>query len=283
MSTHGHHHDHHAHAGHGSHDGLAELLELDAAVLHDYHAGIVAWVASQGPTRTIADLGAGTGAGTLQLLARFGAATVTAVDSDDAMLQRLAANAAARGLGERVRTLRADLDAGWPADLDGLDLIWAANSMHHMADPARVLRDIRAALAPEGRLALAELDAFPRFLPEGAAGGVEERCHTAMARRREQDMPYMGADWAAVLAGAGLKVEAERRFGVTMEAPLPEAAGRYAHASLLRTREGLADLLTADDLAALDELLADGPQSVLRRDDLTIRAARTVWIARAAS
>ncbi|WP_433220392.1 class I SAM-dependent methyltransferase [Dactylosporangium sp. CS-047395] len=276
MHNHGHDHGH----GHGHHHGgLADLLDLDAAVLRDYHAGIVAWVAGQGPVATIADLGAGTGAGTFGLLRQFPDATVTAVDSDEDMLHRLAGKAAEHGLGDRVRTRRADLDSGWPADLAGLDLIWAANSMHHMADPPRVLRDIRAALAPGGRLALSELDSFPRFLPDGAAGGLEDRTHAAMARRREQDMPHMQSDWAALIAAAGLKVTAERRFETTLAAPLPEAAVRYARASLARTREGLAEDLGPADLAALDALLGDGPDALTHRTDLTIRAARTVWIA----
>ncbi|GAA3455336.1 class I SAM-dependent methyltransferase [Dactylosporangium matsuzakiense] len=257
---------------------MAELLELDAEVLHDYHAGIVAWVRSQGPATRIADLGAGTGAGTLELLTQFDTATVIAVDSDAAMLHRLTANAAARGLQARVRTLQADLDSGWPAELDGLDLIWAANSMHHMADPPRVLRDIRAALAPGGLLAMSELDSFPRFLPPG--DGLEERTHRAMTRRREQDMPHLGADWDVLLAAAGLKIRVERRFEVTLTQPLPEAAARYAQSSLRRTRDGLADDLDPADVEALTALVADdGPESVRHRSDLTVRAARTVWLA----
>ncbi|WP_433062192.1 class I SAM-dependent methyltransferase [Dactylosporangium sp. CS-033363] len=277
-------HNHgHGHHGHGhSHGGLADLLDLDAAVLRDYHAEIVTWVAGHGPARQIADLGAGTGAGTFGLLAAFPDATVTAVDSDESMLHRLAHHASGRGLGERVRTRQADLDAGWPADLTGFDLIWAANSMHHMADPPRVLRDIAAALTQGGRLAMSELDSFPRFLPDGAADGLEDRTHAAMAAKREQDMPHMQADWGALIEAAGLKVAAERRFAVTVPAPLPDQAVSYARASLSRTREGLADVLPAADLAALDELLGDGPQSLSHRADLTIRAARTVWIAQPA-
>ena len=39
--------------------------------------------------------------------------------------------------------------------------------------------------------------------------------------------------------------------------------------------------MSADDLATLDTLIdSDGPDSVLRRGDLTVRTARTVWIAR---
>jgi hypothetical protein len=39
--------------------------------------------------------------------------------------------------------------------------------------------------------------------------------------------------------------------------------------------------MTADDLAVLDTLIdSDGPDGVLQRDDLTVRTARTVWVAR---
>ena len=46
-------------------------------------------------------------------------------------------------------------------------------------------------------------------------------------------------------------------------------------------RSGLDGRISPGDLAALDTLIdSDGPDGVLRRDDLTVRAARTVWLAR---
>ncbi|MER7009060.1 class I SAM-dependent methyltransferase [Dactylosporangium sp. NPDC000555] len=283
---HGHPHGQH-HQGHHHHgEGLAALLDLDAEVLRKYHAGIVGWVREHAAGRepaTIVDLGAGTGAGTLELLAQFPRASVVAVDSDAAMLERLTSNAARRGLAGRVRTVIADLDAGWPDGIGEADLVWAANSMHHLADPGRVLREIQAVLPAGGLLAVIELGSFPRFLPADAGvgrPGLEERCHEAMARRRAEDMPHMGADWAATLTGAGFEVRAERRFAADLPAPAPEAAGRYAVASLRRSREGLADDLDAEDIAALDALLDEqGPHSILRRTDLTVRAERLGWIA----
>jgi hypothetical protein len=39
--------------------------------------------------------------------------------------------------------------------------------------------------------------------------------------------------------------------------------------------------MSADDLATLDTLIdSDGPDGVLQRDDLTVRTARTAWVAR---
>jgi hypothetical protein len=50
---------------------------------------------------------------------------------------------------------------------------------------------------------------------------------------------------------------------------------------LRRARSGLDGRLSAADLAMLDTLIdSDGPDGVLQRADLTVRAARTVWVAR---
>jgi SAM-dependent methyltransferase len=287
MQSERHHHGHqHHHTGDDSDAALAELLDLDAEVLHGYLSELTAWVqelAGDPPARRILDLGSGTGTGTLALLRSFDGAEVTAVDSSPAMLARLTAKAGELGLDGRVRTLQADLDAGWPA-VGPLDLVWAANSMHHMADPDRVLGAIHAALRPGGVLALIELDTFPRFLPDDVGigrPGLEERCHAMLAEGLAVELPHLGGDWRAGLSGAGFTVVAERHFTVEPPSPLPAATGRYAQASRRRLRSGLEGRLSAEDAAALDTLVeGDGPQSVLRRDDLTVRAERTAWVAR---
>lgn len=70
-------------------------------------------------------------------------------------------------------------------------------------------------------------------------------------------------------------------LAVDLQPPLPAEAGRYAQLCLGRMREGLSDVLDADDLATLDVLLDyDGPDGVLRRADLTVRTARRAWVVR---
>jgi SAM-dependent methyltransferase len=165
-----------------------------------------------------------------------------------------------------------------------VDLVWASASLHHLADPDRVLGDVFAALSAGGLLAVAELDSFPRFLPEDPDPdhpGLEARCHAALAAAVAPAVPTRGSDWAPRLRKAGFTIEAERHFTIELTPPLPASAGRYAQVSLRRMRSGLGDKLSAEDLAALDTLIdSDGPDSLLRRDDLTVRATRTVWIAR---
>jgi SAM-dependent methyltransferase len=285
---HTHHHDH-AHAGAEADEAvLAELLDLDAEVLHAYLSDVIDWVgkvAADHPPRRILDLGSGTGTGTIALLRHFPGSEVTAVDASAPMLDRLQNQARELGLASRVRVVQADLDAGWP-DTGHVDLAWASNSLHHMADPERVLAQILAALQPGGVLAVAEMDSFPRFLPDDPGigrPGLEGRCHAARDEVRAGEFPHLGSDWGPRLTKAGFAVDAGRTFVIDLAPPLPAPAGRYAQVSLQRLRSAVGDRLSAEDLAALDALLdGDGPASILRREDLTVRTTRTVWLARRA-
>jgi SAM-dependent methyltransferase len=278
---------HHLHQGtdETSESALAELVDLDAEVLHSYLSEVTGWIcalAGDRPPHRLIDLGSGTGTGTFALLERFGAAEAIAVDLSAEMLRRVTGKADVLGLADRVRTVQADLDAAWPA-VGPADLVWASASMHHLADPDRVLAEILATLLPGGRLVVAEIESFPRFLPDDIGlgrPGLETRCQAVLADMRATELPYLGADWGSRLTRAGFTVEAERTFGIDLTPPLPPATSRYAEATLRRIRSGLDGKLTADDLATLDTLLdSDGPDGIRQRDDLTVRTTRMVWVA----
>jgi SAM-dependent methyltransferase len=281
-------HDHHGHHAGVDAEDHAEMLDLDAEVLAGQLDSLTGWLPVHGSPRHIVDLGAGTGAGTCALLARFPDAQVIAVDSSAAHLDRLREKAAAAGVEDRVRVVRADLDTDRP-DLGTPDLVWASASLHHMADPDRVLRQIREVLAPGGLLAVVELAGFPRFLPADApqdAPGLEERCHAAVDRHHVAHLPHRGADWGVKLSGAGFTVAAERALTLDVRRDqLDDAAagalGRYALATLGRLRETVGESLPEGDRTALDRLLdATGADSVARRGDLGVRVERSVWAAR---
>jgi SAM-dependent methyltransferase len=265
---------------------MAELLDLDAEVLHSYLSEVTAWIqelAAGLPPRRILDLGCGTGTGAVALLRRFELADVVALDISAQLLHRLRAKARYLGVADRVRTVQADLDSAWPA-IDAVDLAWASSSLHHMADPDRVLTGVFAALRPGGILAVIEMDSFPRFLPDDLGigrPGLEARCHAAVAQRNADEVPHLGSDWGPRLSQAGFTIEAERLFAIDLVPPLPASAGPYAQATLRRIRSSLDDRVSAGDLATLDILLdSDGPDSILQRGDLTVRTARTAWVAR---
>ncbi|MFE7931541.1 class I SAM-dependent methyltransferase [Streptomyces sp. NPDC057456] len=265
-------------------DDQSEILDLDAEVLAEHIASITAWLPVETSPSHIVDLGCGTGVGTFALLESFPEAEVTAVDVSDTHLHRLREKAAAAGAADRVRLVRADLDATvWPA-LGTPELVWASASLHHMADPDRALRQVHDLLAPGGLFAVVELAGFPRFLPASApedAPGLEERCHAALEHHHTEQLPHRDADWGTGLAKAGFTVEGERTVTVDIGPSHTDAVGRYALSSLRRMRGGVASTLSVEDLTALDRLLdTDGPHSVLRRTDLSVRTERTVWAAR---
>ena len=131
---------------------------------------------------------------------------MVALDMSVQLLQRLEAKARDLGVADRVRTVQADLDTSWPT-IDTVDLAWASSSLHHMADPDRVLTGVFAALRPGGLLAVIEMASFPRFLPDDLGlgrPGLEARCHAVLAERQADELPHLGSDWGPRLSQAGL-------------------------------------------------------------------------------
>lgn len=276
-------HSQHLHLDGGqAHDNearLADLLDLDAEVL-GYLNEVTEWVGQHAPDapRTVVDVGAGTGTGSLALARRFGAAEVVAIDTSALMLERLQAAARGQELADRLRVVQADLDVAWP-EVGAVDVAWAASSLHHVTEPDRVLRDIHTALNPGGLLVVIEMDALPRFLPDDIGlgrPGLEARCHEALAQANWNSHP----NWRPHLERAGFEI-AEQRIFTIETSPAPPSAGRYAHAYLRRIRSTLDGQLATDDRRTLDHLLADDhPDALLQRRDLTVRGSRTAWAAR---
>ncbi len=276
-------HVQHQHSGDGSaHDSdahLAELLDLDAEALGSFLGTVVEWVGQHAPEdpRSIVDVGAGTGTGSLALARRFVRADVVAIDASPTMLERVEAAARDQGLSDRISVLLGDLDDGWP-ETGAFDIAWAALSIHHFADPDRVLRNIHTELNPGGLLVVVEMDGPPRILPDeidGARLGLETRIREVMTDPGWNAHP----DWRPQLEHAGFEIAEQRDFTFEVDATTPNA-GRYADAYLRRISTRLSERLAADDLAVLDRLLtADGPDSLLSRDDLVVRGRRTAWAA----
>ncbi|MET4433385.1 class I SAM-dependent methyltransferase [Mycolicibacterium sp. 624] len=261
----------------------AEILDLDAELLAEHTASLTAWLPVKASPRQIVDLGCGTGTGTFALLARFPAAHVTAVDSSVSHLHRVREKACEAGVADRVSIVQADLNAEWP-DLGEPDLVWISAALHHMADPDDTLRRVHETLAPGGLFAVVEPAGFPRFLPDDAPmgqPGLEQRCHTAIDGRNAVQLPHRGTDWGPRLTAAGFIIEGERTISVNIEHSRSEVVGRYALLSLRSMRRAAADVLSVDDLTAMDQLLdIEGPHSILGRDDLVVRTERAVWVAR---
>ncbi|ROO86215.1 methyltransferase family protein [Actinocorallia herbida] len=275
---HGHGHGH-GHDGEGEETALLEILDLDAEVfsdLMDEATSLIAEAAGDTPPQQVLDLGAGTGAGTFALLRRFPEASAVAVDGSARHLKHLRERAVALGLLGRISPSLTDLDGAWP-DFDRPDLVWASNSLHHFADPARVLRDIGALLAPGGLLAVLEMPGFPTFLQDDTVPlGLEARVAEALAAENAAHLPHRAADWTALLTEAGFTIETHRVLESDLPSPVTPEARRYAHLSLDRLYTRLASRLTPTDRTAMDDLATEGAAHL----PLHLRTARTLWLAR---
>jgi ubiquinone/menaquinone biosynthesis C-methylase UbiE len=104
---------------------------------------------------TVADIGAGVGYFTWRLAARIGpGGKVYAVDIQQPMLDRLRHNMADRKLANYQAVLGAEDDPHLPANR--IDLALLVDVYHEFSQPQQMLRKIRAALAPNGRMVLLE-------------------------------------------------------------------------------------------------------------------------------
>jgi serine/threonine-protein kinase HipA len=92
--------------------------------------GVLGRFADRLPARpVVADLGCGTGRATLALAQQLPDATITAVDLSAAFCRRLEAEAARRGLSQRIRVRQADMAA--PPLLPGsLDVLWCEGAAY---------------------------------------------------------------------------------------------------------------------------------------------------------
>lgn len=267
---------------------MLEYRDLESETLPSYWLAVLEWLgeaASDLLPRRILDLGAGTGVASLFLAKRFSDAEVIALDMDADALAAVAAKAGKALVADRLATLEADLDRAWPGLVD-LDLTWASMSLHHLAEPDRVVRELLAATHPGGLIAVAEGHADLRLLPDDLGigrPGLEARCLAAQAAEHAVSLPTMGSDWAARLRDAGWAVVAERIFALDEEPAVLPATARYAELRLERLRHGLADRLTEEDRATVDALLDGSSRHYIgRRTEFSVRGSRTVVLARRA-
>lgn len=271
-------HGHGHQNGHAAgHDGaLVDVLELDARVL-PFAPDVVRHLAealAEPPSR-ILDLGAGAGSGSLALADRFPSAHVIAVDRSAVMAQRLREVFAAADLGSRTTVRQAEVDGGWSSP-EPVDLVWASLVLHEFPEPASVLAAVRSALRPGGSFAVVEMDAPPSFLPDDAGVGLEDRVHAELATVGGRPAHPR---WTAALEEAGFTDVQEHRVTLEVSSP-PDLVRRFAVAYLTLVVPALEGRLAPADLSGLRDLLApDGPRALGRRD-LTLRASRTLWVAR---
>lgn len=231
------------------------------------------------------DIGCG-GAGMALALANVppDTARVIGLDGNAEVLEGAQANVA----GTRVELEHCDLERGPQAIRDVVqdqaDLIWASAVVHHVADQQATVDGLATLLAPGGRLALAEGGLPARHLPwDVGVGepGLEVRLQAAQDqwfRRMRAEIPGqvpMPYGWTEALRRAGLS--GVTTFTVLIENDERDHVLQGFESYVGRLRE--TDLLSADDLAAWDELLApESPHWLGKRTDVFSLAARSVHV-----
>ena len=121
--------------------------------------------ASLSKDQSVLDFGCGTGLVTLALGPLVG--SITGADTSTGMLETLAEKARSLGFSVPLRHLGAD----GSADLGGpYDLIVSSMTLHHVADVPALFRRFAQQLQPDGRVALADLDAEDGTFHEDATG-----------------------------------------------------------------------------------------------------------------
>ncbi|MET9800593.1 class I SAM-dependent methyltransferase [Streptomyces sp. NPDC006368] len=270
---------------------MLPLLEHGAELQTPLYRKAAAWLgelASATAVRRVLDIGSGPGVLSCLLAEAFPYAEVVAVDAAPELLRRTRERAATLGL-TRVTTRHAELPDDM-AGLGGADLIWAANSLHHLGDQRAAIQGLAGLLRPGGVLALVEGGLPARHLPQHTGigrPGLEARMDAAKAdwfaemRAALPAAKEEGDDWRGLLAGAGLVPSGTRTFLHDVPAPVPDSVRDHVIAHFTRQRHALGERLAPDDHAALDRLLdpAD-PEGLHRRPDVFLLTAHTVHTAR---
>ncbi|TVL92978.1 trans-aconitate 2-methyltransferase [Streptomyces sp. SAJ15] len=302
MSGHHHHHHHDTHRGGGSGHAdidwavMASLIEANGEVHAPATEQAAHWLRERlgdaSEVHDVWDVGSGPGVAAGLFAQVFPSAAVLAVDGEQALLERARARAARLGVGDRLRTLTADLPDGL-VDAGAADLIWSSKALHHLGDQTGAVARLADHLRPGGLLAVAEGGLPARCLPRDFGIGrpglqarldaVVEDWFTEM-RAALPDVRTTVEDWPAMLAAAGLTDLRSRTFLLDLPAPLSAAARDYLRAQLVRLRETVAENLDAEDRATLDRLVdPDDKDGILLRSDAFLLSAQTVHTGRRAA
>lgn len=185
------------------------------------------------------------------------------------------------------RTLQADLRA-LPLSPESFDLIWSANTLHHLPDPVESLKEIRSALRPGGLVAIGHGSYLPDML--FAWDSRLERLTNEAVRayyrdrygRSETELAGIRA-WTGRLRQAGFSAVTARTIAIERISPLDEDASAYIQECLFdgTFRGRLSPYLSPEDGAELEALMdSQSPAWALTRPDFHFLQTFTVTTGR---
>ncbi|MFM9372314.1 class I SAM-dependent methyltransferase [Streptomyces sp. Da 82-17] len=245
--------------------------------------------AVQPEPRRIVDAGSGPGVIACALAEAFPKAEVVAVDGTQALLDLTARRAGHAGVGDRVRTHRAELPGGL-AEVGEADVIWLGLALHHLGDQGAALAEFARRLAPGGVLVLLEGGLPARYLPRDIGigrPGLQARIDAADAARFDAmrtSLPGAKAeveDWGALLTAAGLTHVETRTHLLDLPAPVSDTVRAHVADVFGRQGGGPREDLDPDDTATVARLLdPDDAAGIDQRPDVFLLATQTVHVGR---
>jgi len=165
--------------------------------------------------KRLLDVGGNTGKWALHCLANDPNVEITVLDHPG-QLEKLRANAAAAGVGERLRTLPLDLLDHVRPFPTGFDVVWMSQFLDCFGEPdiVRLLERGKAALAPGGRLCIMETfwDRQPNDVAELCLQGTS-LYFTCMANGTSR--MYHSQDFVDLIAAADLRIAADEAIGMS--------------------------------------------------------------------
>jgi demethylmenaquinone methyltransferase/2-methoxy-6-polyprenyl-1,4-benzoquinol methylase len=154
------------------------------------------------------------------------------------------------------------------------DWVWCGDTLHHIQDTRRALKEFARVVRPGGQIIVKESQLLAGLFLPG---------HPELERRlRQAEMQFNRAEGGefsfeerrqntpAALREAGLPVDSFRTYLLQRQAPLPPAAYTYVQRVVFERNWGprLRDLLVPDDWARRSALCsADSPSFILGRRD----------------
>jgi SAM-dependent methyltransferase len=208
------------------------------------------------------------------------AGTLVAADLSPECLNR--ARAAVRPASAQLALEFARADAyRLPFDDESYDLVWCAQSLITLDDPARALRELARVVRPGGRVAVLETDEYHHVLlpwPVGLELAVQR------AVREESRVRYgTGGKFAqarglrAAFLDVGLTPTGKRTVAADRATPFGPAEREFLALHLAYVREFVRMELTPREMAELERATdPDEPDSLVNRPDAELTCLATI-------